>query len=437
MKTRLLLLAVILGVLASAGTPALAAETKVVTIAVLPFENVTKNAEISWLGHGFAETLATKLSNISTIQLVERTQLSQALKELKLQDTAVVDPKTAGKLGKIVGARYVIVGSYQKAGDALKADARRVEVETAVASGGVDVMGEYAKVFALQSELALKLATALGAEPTEPESRVIAKPPTKSLTAYEWVSKGNEQFYKADFDNALVSYTRAIELDSNYDIAYYNRGNVHAEKGRLDKAIADFSKAIAINPKGVVIYNNRGVVYDRSGQPDLALADFRKALSLNPNYGEAYSNRGIALRRKGDYAGAIASYNSALTINPRDTRALNNRGNVYLDMGEPDRALADFDRAILLNPDSATLYNNRGNAYYHKADYVSALAEYKRAISLNPAYSDPYYWKGWSAIKLGRKDEALTALRRFLDIAPANDPNRENAQKMIGALEAP
>lgn len=80
------------------------------TVAVLQFKNLCPDATLDWLGFGFAESLCTKLANVEGIQLVERTRLTDAMKELKLQDTAVVDPKTAGKLGKIVGAKYVVIG---------------------------------------------------------------------------------------------------------------------------------------------------------------------------------------------------------------------------------------------------------------------------------------------------------------------------------------
>ncbi len=66
------------------------------TIAVLAFKNLCGDAALDWLGVGFAESLSTKLSNVSGIQLVERTQLEKALKELKLADTAVVEASTAG-----------------------------------------------------------------------------------------------------------------------------------------------------------------------------------------------------------------------------------------------------------------------------------------------------------------------------------------------------
>lgn len=435
MRKWLLPALVIVGVLTQVGTPVFAAET-VVTIAVLPFENINKNPEFDWLGHGFAETLATKLCNISTIQLVERGQLSKVMQELKLQDTAVVDPKTAGRLGKVVGAKFVVVGSYQKMGDALKVNARRVEVETAVASGGVDLTGKFSDVFTLQSELALKVAEKLGKTPTEPESRIIAKAPTKSLTAYEWLSKGIQRYNKADLDGAIAAYTSALKLDPNYDLAYYDRGLAYYDKGDYDSAIADYDKAIKINPRGAVIYNNRGTAWDHKHDPDKAIANYNKALDLNPNYADAYINRGIAYRNKGDHTKALADYDRALGINPNDIKALNNRGNVYLEIGNLDGGLADFNKAIALTPDDAILHNNRGNAYYYKADYPRAIEDYDKAIGLDPKYAAAYYWKAWAQIKANRVEDALKTLRKYMEIAPADDPNMENARKMINAIEA-
>src|SRR4051812_45206452 len=82
-------------------------------IAIMPFENLNKNDKtMDWIGAGIAETLTTELGRIRDLTLVERSQLNEALKEIKLGQSGVVDTATAQKAGRAIGADSVVIGSY-------------------------------------------------------------------------------------------------------------------------------------------------------------------------------------------------------------------------------------------------------------------------------------------------------------------------------------
>jgi tetratricopeptide (TPR) repeat protein len=333
----------ILAVVASA-----AGAAEIITIAVMPFANITKDAQIDWLGAGFAETIATKLCMVSGIQYVERSQLAQALKELKLQDTAVVDPKTAGKLGKVIGARQIVLGSYQKLGDKLKVDARVVDVETSVATRSADDTGTMDGVFDLQADLARKLIEALGKTATEAESKAVAVAPTRSLSAFEWFSKGYTLYQQGKLADAIQAYTSAIELDPRYVDAYNNRGVVYKYASEYERAIADYTKAIALKPDYADAYFNRGVAYRHTGEPDKAIADLDKALALKPDSPDVYNNLGNAWGEKGDLDKAIVYLNKAITIKPDYPYPYFGKGHALELQGKREEALAAFQQFIKL-----------------------------------------------------------------------------------------
>jgi tetratricopeptide (TPR) repeat protein len=106
--------------------------------------------------------------------------------------------------------------------------------------------------------------------------------------------KGADYWRKGQYDQAIASHTKAIELDPRYVEAYYNRGIAYRSKGQYDQAIADYTKIIELNPRIAEAYYNRGVAYaDGKGQFDQAIADCTKAIELNPRYTDAYRKRGL------------------------------------------------------------------------------------------------------------------------------------------------
>ena len=98
---------------------------------------------------------------------------------------------------------------------------------------------------------------------------------------------------------------------------HLDRGNALADRGDLDGAIAEYDRAIAINPNHPLYYFNRGNARKDKREFDLAIADYDKAVSLDANIPEVYNNRGGARMRNGDLDGALSDYNMAINDNPK------------------------------------------------------------------------------------------------------------------------
>ncbi|WNG57231.1 hypothetical protein F0U59_22505 [Archangium gephyra] len=141
----------------------LAAETraaKPVTegpVAVLPFKNLNQDATLEWMRLGIAETLLSDLRASGRVQVVEREQLGHALAELALQEARGTEESTAARVGRMVGARTVLLGSFQRAGNQLRLNARLVAVETGVVLDTAKVTGKLEQIFALQDDLVVRL----------------------------------------------------------------------------------------------------------------------------------------------------------------------------------------------------------------------------------------------------------------------------------------
>ncbi len=170
------------------GAPAWAAAGRVPDpVAILPFRNLNADAELDWLRAGMAETLVSDLKKQSDLRLVEREQLDRALQEVTLQQSGAGEVSQAVTVGRMVGARTVVVGGFQRAGDALRLTARFVAVETGVVLDAAKATGPREEIFALQDEIVARLLgeTKAAARPPRPKPKSKAN----ALAAYQLYSR--------------------------------------------------------------------------------------------------------------------------------------------------------------------------------------------------------------------------------------------------------
>jgi len=336
------------------------------------------------------------------------------------------------------------------------------------------VQSDYEK--AMQENIVLKQQLA-HAKTEQEKQRVEVKitQNEQSFTATQWFEKGNDYQGKKDFNNAIVAYNNAIELNPQEAKIYNNRGLVYSSKGQDEVALADFNKAIELNPLEAMFYCNRALVYlwrghisiDKSqydvafadfnkaielnpqlinpyfgrglaylsqGQYNVALADFNKAIELNPQFGATYISRGNVYQSQGQYYLAFADFNKAIELNPEYESGYINRGEIYRSEGQYDLALTDFNKAIELNPHRTDAYYSRGNSYLSKGQYEVAIADFNRIIELDPQHAYAYYEKGTSLSQLGRIKEAIECYYKFIQYAKPGDQLIEKGKQRIREL---
>jgi serine/threonine-protein kinase len=156
---------------------------------------------------------------------------------------------------------------------------------------------------------------------------------------------------KKDYDGAIASFQKALELDPKYAMAHHNLGTALRNKGQLDEAIAYYQKAIALDPKLTLAHGSLGIALRSKGQVDEAIACYQKALALDPKYALAHNNLGTILCDvKRDYDGAIACFRKALELDPRYAYAHSNLGEALRHKGQVDEAIASFKKALELDP---------------------------------------------------------------------------------------
>jgi TolB-like protein len=236
-------------------TSAPAAEEERVTLAVTPFRNVMGRDDVDWMSEGFAETITSKLNYVRRLRLVERVQMDEVLRELKFAMSDLTEDQ-ASRLGQLLNADFLVIGSYQKldipGSSTLKINARVVRVSTGAIDPGraVSVAGQYADVFAIQDDVASKLARNLGVDISDEELRLLSINETVSVAAYELYNLAR---YETDETRKEQLLLRALELDPSYAKAHLRLGSYYLTKAFFDAshesvALLHLMKAVDLEP---------------------------------------------------------------------------------------------------------------------------------------------------------------------------------------------
>lgn len=144
------------------------------------------------------------------------------------------------------------------------------------------------------------------------------------------LDKGNHYFDKEKWDEAIIEYTAAIEIDPANAQAYTNRGAAYVEQGKYELAIADYNKASELSPENIIVYYNRSMAYIHIGEYDKAIADCNKIIDeLDLKYHWVYFNRAVAYSKKGFYNEALNDFYSAK--NQTSNEEFNRRVDQYIE----------------------------------------------------------------------------------------------------------
>lgn len=190
------------------------------TVAVMPFRFNGADSSLIPLERGFAELLATDLSRVRALTVVDRSRLQAILDEVKLAQTGAVDSATAVRAGKLIQAGTLVQGSLLQTGDKLRTDAALVSVATsAVGTTPATDEQDIDRLFDMEKRIALSLIASLGVQITTAERNAIEQRPTKSLQAFLAYSKGLEYEDQGRYDDASRAFANAARIDPGFATA--------------------------------------------------------------------------------------------------------------------------------------------------------------------------------------------------------------------------
>jgi tetratricopeptide (TPR) repeat protein len=205
-----------------------------------------------------------------------------------------------------------------------------------------------------------------------------------SVLIYTFILAGTTYKRVKVWENSETLFEDVILKYPKVAVAHNNMGRYFRELNQYDKAIASYTKAIEIDPKGYKTYSNRGKAYFDTGKADEALIDLNKCLEIEPDYAEALSNRGAVLASKNKFKEAITDLNKAIKLDPTNVNALSNRSLAYYYTKYFELSANDVTTYLKFKPDDADMINIRALCFLNLKKYKESLADFNRSIELKP-----------------------------------------------------
>jgi adenylate cyclase len=326
------------------------------SIAVLPFDNMSGEADKAYFADGMAEDLITDLSKVGGLVVIARNSTFQY--KGKARDVR--------EIGKALGARYLLEGSVRRQGDEVRVNAQLIDATTGAHVWADRYDRELKNVFTLQDTIARNVAKALSVELTKDESARVTQRGTGNVQAYDMVLRGWEHYLKQtpeEFKAAIVDFKSATEIDPTYARAWAALAAIHWEiytrywgsalgLSRDTQADAERYLAKAMKDPTPLANEVASAMLAQAGQQAEAVAAAQRAIAIDPNDADGYVALAGALSFNGRPAEALDAVEKAMRLNPHfPSSYAYQRGLALFGMNHLDEAAASLRRAIELNPD--------------------------------------------------------------------------------------
>ncbi len=399
-------------------TSAAAPNTK--SIAVLPFVNMSADAENEYFTDGIAEEIINALTKIQALRVASRTS-SFAFKG-KNQDIR--------KVGEQLNVTTVLEGSVRKAGTKLRVTAQLVNVTDGYHLWSERYDRELQDVFAIQDEIAGNIVRALRVVLSDAEKRAIEKAPTANVQAYDYYLRGRQffhQFRRTGMQFARRMFERAIEIDPGYAIAFAGVADCcsflymywDGSKANLEGAESASRKALGLDSELAEAHASRGFAVSLSKQYDEARREFETAIRLNPKLYEAHYFYARACFQEGKLEEAVRHYQDASRVRPEDYQALVLMAAPLKALGREEEMRATMrhglevaEKHLELNPDDARALYLGAGALVQLGDRDRGLDWTRRAYAIDAEDPGVLYNVACSYSNMGQLDEAIACLEK-------------------------
>ncbi|HEY9670997.1 MAG TPA: tetratricopeptide repeat protein [Waterburya sp.] len=270
------------------------------------------------------------------------------------------------------------------------------------------------------------------------QAELICTPTAPEFNSDLWWNVGNELLDLGQFEEALASYNKAIEIKPDFYEAWISRGFVLANLGHYQDALTASNTAVKIKPDYPEGWYNQGVISGLLGSYEEALTSFKQLIAIEPNYYKAWERQGLALWSLRRDEEAIASYKKALEIKPDHYRTWELLGQALIELGRYEEALTSYEKATELKPDFVENWQRRGMILQFLGRYEEAIASFDSILGIEPNNYDAWFQRGYTLTQLKRNEEAIISFDKALEIEPDDHTawnNRGNALHELSRYE--
>jgi TolB-like protein/Tfp pilus assembly protein PilF len=385
-------------------------------IAVLPFANISPDPNDEYFADGLTEELISAVSKIGGLRTISRSSA------MRFKSTGKTVTEIAAELQ--VGA--VVEGSVRRAGSRVRISVQLVDVRNDEHLWSQDYDRELEDIFAIQSDIASKVAQALEVHVHAQERERIEKRATGNIESYNLYlkglpdrAKGTEEGYRS----AMRYFERALNEDPKFALAYAGLAECYdlmGEEGYLPPnesflKAEDFArKALDLDDSLAEAHATLGSVmktyyHDQSA----AEQEFGQAIDLNPNYGKVCSAYGNYLACMGRLDEAVAEIIRAQELNPLALDVNSCAAVIFNCSNQFDKSVEACERMFRVDENYLPAYRNLAEAYFEKSMYEDAIQTLRKAVLLSKGSAYIRAHLGFAYARSGRTEEARALLREL------------------------
>lgn len=356
------------------------------SVAVLPFANLSDDDESLYFADGITEDILTDLSRLVGLRVVARSSV------MRYRDATLPLDEIARELG----VTHVLQGSVRRSDATVRIAVQLVDVEQEANIWAQSYDRPLEDIFAVQSDIARRVAGALHTRLTSGAAARLDRVPTDDVVAYNFYLRGRYFWHRrtqADLAEAAGFFNRAVERDSAYAQAWAGLADAYAVQAFYD-------------------YREPAEAY-----PEAKAAALR-ALALDEALAEAHASLGyVTLYYDWDAAAAEASFRRAVELDPSYSIGHQWYGNQLIATGRFDEAVRAMGRAREVNPLSLIANGALGFALYYAGRDPEAVEQIDLALEMAPDWDIGHLWRGQALEAMGRTDEAIATLSRAVELS--------------------
>ncbi|CAN5573297.1 hypothetical protein BH18VER2_BH18VER2_11400 [soil metagenome] len=404
-----------LGRYTSPTRPSTSNETSDKSIAVLPFASLSEDKANAYFADGIQDEILTRLSKIADLKVISRTSTQQFQSK----------PGNVAEIAKQLGVAHILEGSVQKVENAV-----RVNVQLIKAEGDSHLWAEtydrkLLDVFAVESEVAERIANSLAAKLTGREKKALAHVPTQNAEAYDAYLRGlalDTAQAEEEAERARQYFRQAVDLDPQFALAWAYLANreswkyfvEHRTPAQLTLAQEAAETAMKLQPEASESHTAAGSFYYYCPQDfERALAELKQARELSPSSARAIMLTAMVRRRQGELSDSIQVQLEAAAVDPRNADIWINLARSYRGLRQFAKAREMFDRVLTILPGDRATLGEKIETYLAEGDLEQAE---KALTPLEPKLGDQFFG-GYVALFTLRRDfpGAIAVISRHLD----------------------
>ena len=387
------------------------------SVAVLPFANMSTDADSEYFTDGMAEEIINALSKIQALRVASRTS-SFAFKGRN---------EDISEIGKKLKVSTVLEGSVRKMGNRLRITAQLVNVADGYQLWSERYDREIEDVFAIQDDISQAIVKALRVILSEDEKKQIEKGRVVNVEAYDFYLRGRQSFHqlrRKSLDYARQMFEKAIAVDPGYALAYagvadcYSLLYTYFDAREFNQRQADIasSKALELEPDLAEAHVARGMAVSLSKRYDEAVVEFEQAIQLNPKLFDAVYWYARAELSQGKFEHAIRLFERASVLRPEDYQTGTFLAQALKSLGRMEEAQMMRRRQVLVIEQHLELHPDDARAWIFGAgsidDVERAAIFIQRAMTVDPDDPMVLYNVACSYANMGKIPECLDALEQ-------------------------